>query len=94
MAVKGWDRPFNDPIPLPDGGELRTLLDAGNYVTKLPKREHETFAWRAAIEALMLVAEHGGDTMLPGNGIMRALYPDEPVPTLRRKTAMKYRIVR
>ena len=44
MAVKGWDRPFNDPIPLPDGGELRTLRDAGNYVTKLPKREHETFA--------------------------------------------------
>jgi hypothetical protein len=42
----------------------------------------------------MLVAEHGGDTMLPGNGIMRALYPDEPVPTPRRKTAMKYRIVR
>jgi hypothetical protein len=24
---------------------------------------------------------------------MRALYPDEPVPTPRRKTAMKYRIV-
>jgi hypothetical protein len=40
----------------PDGGELRTLLDAGNYIAKLPKREHDTFAWRAAIEALMLVA--------------------------------------
>jgi hypothetical protein len=30
MAAKGWDREFYDPIPLPDGGELRTLRDAGN----------------------------------------------------------------
>jgi hypothetical protein len=38
-----------------------------------------------AIEALMLVAEHGGDTMLPRIGIMRALYPGETAPTPRRK---------
>ena len=67
----GWSREFNDPIPLPDGGELRTLRDAANYITKLPNREHDTFAWRGAIEALMLVAERGGDTMLPRIGIMR-----------------------
>jgi hypothetical protein len=28
---------FEDPIPLPDGGQLVTLLDAGNYITGLPK---------------------------------------------------------
>jgi hypothetical protein len=60
----------------------------------LPKRQHETFAWRAAIEALMLVAEHGGDTMLPRIGIMRALYPDGAVPTPRKKWAKRSRIVR
>jgi hypothetical protein len=70
MAVKGWDRPFNDPIPLPDGGELRTLRDAGNYVTKLPNSEASTPRWLAAITALMLVVEHGGDTMLPRIGII------------------------
>jgi hypothetical protein len=32
------------------------------------------FAWRATIEAPMLVAEDGGDTMLPRIGVMRALY--------------------
>jgi hypothetical protein len=63
----GWHRAFDDPIPLPGAGELRTLR------TKLPKREHDAPDWRAAIEALMLVAEHGGDTMLWRIGIMRAL---------------------
>jgi hypothetical protein len=65
MSDRGWSRSFDDPIPLPDGGELRTLRDAGNFLAKLPKKDHDAPAWRAAIEALMLVAEHGGDTMLP-----------------------------
>ena len=77
----------------PNGGDLRTLRDAGNFIAGLSKRQHETFAWRAAIQALMLVAEHGGDTMLPRIGIMRALYPGETAPT-PRKRARKYRIVR
>jgi hypothetical protein len=66
------------------------LRDAATYKTKLPKREHDSFAWRAAIEALMLVAERGGDTMLPRIGIMRALYPDGTVPTPPKKRAKKY----
>jgi hypothetical protein len=94
MPDKGWSRPFDDPIPLPDGGELITLRDAATYITRLPKHQHNAPAWRAAIEALMLVAEHGGDTMLPGIGIMRALYPDEPAPTPRKKRVRKYRIIR
>jgi hypothetical protein len=92
--MTNWSRAFDDPIPLPDGGELHTLRDAGNYIAGLPKREHDAFAWRAAIEALMLVVEHGGDTMLPRIGIMRALYPREVARTPRKKRATKYRIVR
>jgi hypothetical protein len=45
-------------------------------------------------EALLLVAEHGGDTMLPRIGIMRALYPADPAPTPRNKQAKRHRIVR
>ena len=37
----GWGREFDDPIELPDGGELVTLKDVGNYIMKLPKAEHE-----------------------------------------------------
>lgn len=52
---RGWSRPFDVPIPLPDGDELHTLHDAGNYIAKLPKRQHDAPEWQAAIEALMLV---------------------------------------
>jgi hypothetical protein len=83
-ANKVWHRTFDDPIPLPGGSELRTLRDAGNFIAGLPKREHDTPAWRAAIQALMTVAEHGGDTMLPRIGIMRALYPGETAPRRAR----------
>ena len=29
LADRGWNRRFDDPIPLPDGGMLRTLREAG-----------------------------------------------------------------
>jgi hypothetical protein len=62
-----------DPSPCQMRRAAR-LRDAGNFIAGLPKREHETFTWRAAVEALMLVVERGGDAMLPRVGIMRALY--------------------
>jgi hypothetical protein len=56
----GWNSKFNEPIPLPKCRPLATLRDAALYITKLPKTEHEAPEWRAAMEALLLVAEHGG----------------------------------
>jgi hypothetical protein len=73
MPDKGWHRHFEDPIPLPRGRQLITLEDAGNYITKLPKAEHEAPEWQAAMEALILVAETDGPTMVARIGIMRAL---------------------
>jgi hypothetical protein len=72
-ADRGWKRRFDDPIPLPRGRQLVTLQDAGTYITKLPKAEHEAAEWLAAMEALILVAEMGGPTMFARIGIMRAL---------------------
>jgi hypothetical protein len=60
--------------PLPGGGQFRTLRP--NYITKLPKIKHDAPAWQAAIEALILVAEHGGPTMFARIGMMRALHPE------------------
>ena len=68
-----WKRRFDDPIVLPDGRRLVTLQDAGTYITKLPKAEHEAPEWQAAMEALMLVATLGGPTMFARIGMMRAL---------------------
>jgi hypothetical protein len=68
-----WSRRFEDPVILPDGRKLVTLEDAGNYITKLPKAEHEAPEWQAAMEALILVADLGGLTMFARIGVMRAL---------------------
>ena len=68
-----WSRRFEEPIPVPRGRQLVTLEDAGNYITKLPKAEHEAPEWQAAMEALMLVATLGGPTMFARIGVMRAL---------------------
>ena len=73
MANRGWKRPFDDPIPLPRGRQLVTLEDAGTYIAKMPKAEHEAAEWQAAIEALILVATLGGPTMFARIGVMRAL---------------------
>lgn len=73
MAPKGWQRKFEDPIPLPDGRTLASLHDAATYITALSKKEAGLPEWQAAIEALMLVAERNGPTMLARIGVMRAL---------------------
>jgi hypothetical protein len=67
-----WSRKFDEPIPL-KGRQLVTLQDAGQYITKLPKAEHDAEEWQAAMEALLFVAESGGPTMFARIGIMRAL---------------------
>ena len=41
-----WFSGFDEAIPLPRGRTLVTLKDAGNYITKLPKAEHEAPEWR------------------------------------------------
>ena len=73
VAVGGWDRPFDEPIPLPRGRPLATLRDAARYITKLPKAEYDADKWQAAMEALLLVAEHDGPTMFARIGVMRGL---------------------
>ncbi|HTB04133.1 MAG TPA: hypothetical protein VK804_27010 [Bradyrhizobium sp.] len=72
-VISGWARKFDEPIPLPKGKTLATLRDAAQYITKLPKAEHEAPEWQAAMEALLLVAEHNGPTMMARIGVMRAL---------------------
>jgi len=40
---------------LPRGRQLVTLQDAGEFITTLPKAEHEAAEWQHAMEALILV---------------------------------------
>jgi hypothetical protein len=56
-----------------NGKPLVTLRDAANYITKLPKAEHQAEEWQAAMQAMLLVVEQNGPTMFARIGVMRAL---------------------
>jgi hypothetical protein len=68
-----WDQRFFDPIMVPGRKPLVTLRDAAEYITELPKAEHDADEWQAAMEALLLVAELDGPPMFARIGIMRAI---------------------
>jgi hypothetical protein len=91
-----WHQQFFDSIRLPGWRKLIALRDAALYITKLPKAEHDAEEWQAAMQALLLVAEHDEPTMLARIGMMKALHRHQPRPALapRRKRAKVYRIIR
>jgi hypothetical protein len=59
-------------LPCQTAGRMVTLRDTATFTTT-QKREAAEPEWQAAIEALMLVVEHSGRTMLARVGVMRAL---------------------
>jgi hypothetical protein len=71
--VAVWARRFDNSILLPGGRELLTLRDAGDYITSLPKTEQDLEEWQAVVEALLLVVELNGPTMMARIGVLRAL---------------------
>ena len=78
---------------LPNGQKLVTLLDAGQYIVMLPKREKDTPEWvAAAVEALLLIAATGGPPMFARIGVIRALNGrHRPVAASQRKLTKAYR---
>ena len=83
-------------VVLPDGRELVTLRDAAEYITALPKAEHDAADWQVAMETLILVAERDGPEMLARIAVAKALnrHQATPMPAPRRKPAKVFRIVR
>jgi hypothetical protein len=78
MAATGWARTFDDPIQLPGGHVLRTLRDAGNYVTALSKADQAKAHWQTAAHELMMAAERGGIVMLAEIAMRQALAHGQP----------------
>jgi hypothetical protein len=68
-----WERPFDQPVPLPHGPPARTLRDAANYIRKLSKSERDTPEWRLAFQTLIDAAEDSGSMLIVKMGIRRAL---------------------
>ena len=73
MAETGWSKLFEDPVNLPNGRQLVTLLDAGNYIHGLPRKESAEDHWQAAIEALLMAAQDRGPLLHARVGMLRAL---------------------
>jgi hypothetical protein len=67
-----WERPFDQPVPLPSGPPARTLRDAANYIKKLPQSEHDSPEWRLAIQMLIDAAEDRGPMLFAKMGMLRA----------------------
>jgi hypothetical protein len=90
-----WDRPFDQPVPLPSGPPARTLRDAANYIRKLPKSEYDTPEWRLAVQMLIDAAEYRGPMLFAKMGILRAiersLNPPLRDPDCRRRKPARYR---
>ena len=73
-----WFKRFHDPIILPDGRKLLTRRDVTEYITALPKAEHDAADWQVAMKTLLLVAERDGPEMLARIAVMKALNGNEP----------------
>ena len=68
-----WDRPFDQPVPLPKGAPAQTLRHAADYIRTLPPPERERREWRLAIQMLIDAAEDRGPMLFARMGITRAL---------------------
>jgi len=68
-----WSKSFADPIELPNGRVLRTLRDAGHYVTSLWKADQAKPHWQTAARELTMAAERGGNRLCP-------MYDLQPTP--------------
>ena len=90
-----WSLRFHIPIALPDGRELVSLRDAGEYIQSLPKAKHERPEWQLAVEMLIAAVEERGPLMFAEIAVRKAVNAGKtaPQPTPRRKAAKKYRVV-
>lgn len=91
-----WSQAFDDPIPLPDGRELRTLREAGDYILALTGKTRQSKPWQIATRMLLTVAEGRGPLMFADIGMRRAIHHGRPAPEKppRRKRAKAFRLIR
>lgn len=55
-----WSTALKSPVPLPGGGNLKTLHDVRAHVLSLPESERDADAWHTVAETLLSAAEQGG----------------------------------
>ena len=58
-----WSLKFDEPIVLANGEALHILRDAGEYVTRLPKKEADLSHWQVAASCLLQAAENAAASL-------------------------------
>jgi hypothetical protein len=67
------DRPFDQPVPLPNGATARTLRDAADFIRRLPKVEQDRAEWQIALDLVIEAAENRGPIMFAKMAILEAV---------------------
>ncbi|MBN9147258.1 hypothetical protein [Nitrobacter sp.] len=66
---------------MPDGSTIRTIGEAAEYATSLPRKTGNTEPWQHAAQELQLAAEHGGPFVFMARiGFYKAVYGSTPPP--------------
>lgn len=73
-----WDRPFEDPVFLKNGRELKTLRAAAVYIQRLPRAEQEHPKAQTAIMCLIQAAEGIGPLMHARIAMLQFIHKDDP----------------
>lgn len=55
-----WSAVLKEPVPLPEGGVLKSLHDIRAHVLSLPESERDEDAWHTVAETLLNAADQGG----------------------------------
>ena len=79
-----WLREFESVVEV-DGEFLSTLLEAGEYIAALPNEVSAQTHWQAALRAILMAAEHGGDLRLAEATMRSAVLHGQRVNDTRRK---------
>ena len=87
-----WDRPFDQPLSLPNGSPARTLRDAANYIKTLAKSERDRGEWRLAVQMLIDAAEDRGPMLFARMGMLRAMDGAIPVQSTGMRRALSRRV--
>ena len=86
-----WSRRFDDPVPMPDGRMIRTIGEAAEYATSLPRKTGATKPWQLAAKLLQEAAEHGGPFVFMAQIVFYKAVHGETSPPIGNPEANKGR---
>ncbi len=90
-----WLAKFEDPIPLPDGGTIKTLSDARAYMLTLSEREQLEQRWQDAARYVLKAVEERAFIFFARLAVYKAVHRTDqetpPAPDIRKPDTWRER---